>query len=110
MHAYLADGFHEAWLANLGRARRELSPGTICYPGHGDPGPAAALIDWQETYIHTFIDAVRTAAGDTALDDDAFKDVVTARMKAFLPSDDLLFLMQLSIAPQRSRLVRRTND
>ena len=59
MHVYLADGFHEEWLANIARMRRELPPHTTFYPGHGEPGPAQDLLDWQEGYIRTFVDAVR---------------------------------------------------
>jgi glyoxylase-like metal-dependent hydrolase (beta-lactamase superfamily II) len=106
MHAYLADGYFEQWLGNLERARREIPADAILYVGHGEPGPAAPLFDWQAAYIRTFIDAVRATkrlAGQGA-DDDAATTAVLARMKQYLPSDDLLFLMQLSVPPMRARL------
>jgi glyoxylase-like metal-dependent hydrolase (beta-lactamase superfamily II) len=106
MHAYLADGYFEQWLGNLERARREIPADTILYMGHGEPGPAAPLFDWQAAYIRTFIDAVRAterSAGQGAADD-AATTAVLARMKQYLPSDDLLFLMQLSVAPMRARI------
>ena len=106
MHAYLADGYFEQWLGNLERARREIPADTILYMGHGEPGPAASLFDWQAAYIRTFIDAVRAterSAGQGAADD-AATTAVLARMKQYLPSDDLFFLMQLSVAPVRARI------
>jgi glyoxylase-like metal-dependent hydrolase (beta-lactamase superfamily II) len=106
MHAYLADGYFEQWLGNLERARGEIPAETILYMGHGEPGPAAPLFDWQAGYIRTFIDAVHAterSAGQGAADDAAMTAVL-ARMKQYLPSDDLLFLMQLSVAPMRARL------
>ena len=35
---------------------------------------------------------------------------MTAAMKEFLPSDDLLFLMRLSVEPMRARLALRTGE
>ena len=102
MHGFLADGFYEPWLANIARARREVSPETTFYPGHGEPGAARDLLDWQEGYIRTFVDAVRSTAGRHTLTDQAVSELVTATMKAYLPSEDLLFLMQLSIGPLRA--------
>jgi glyoxylase-like metal-dependent hydrolase (beta-lactamase superfamily II) len=107
MHAYLADGYFEQWLGNLERARREIPADAILYMGHGEPGPAALLFDWQAAYIRTFIDAVRTterSSQGTNLGDEAVTTAVLARMKQYLPSDDLLFLTQLSVPPMRARL------
>jgi glyoxylase-like metal-dependent hydrolase (beta-lactamase superfamily II) len=87
-HCYLADGFHERWLANLARFRVELEPGTTLHPGHGEPCGLEAL-DWQRAYIETMLDAVRRGAD------------VPAAMRAFLPSETLAFLMELSVEPLR---------
>jgi glyoxylase-like metal-dependent hydrolase (beta-lactamase superfamily II) len=106
MHGFLADGFHSQWLANIARARRELSAQLTFYPGHGEPGPASELLDWQDGYIRTFIDAVGSTVGDHTLTDEAAAATVTAKMKGYLASDDLLFLMQLSIAPIRAALAK----
>jgi glyoxylase-like metal-dependent hydrolase (beta-lactamase superfamily II) len=92
MHAYLADGFHEQWLANLARLRRELPAAARLHPGHGGTA-GLEMLDWQEAYIRTFLDAVR-AGGSNA--------EVIAAMTTFLPSDDLRFLMELSIDPVRA--------
>jgi glyoxylase-like metal-dependent hydrolase (beta-lactamase superfamily II) len=100
MHAYLADGFHAQWLENIERARSQFDPETVFYVGHGSPA-APALLDWQAAYIRTLLDAVQ--AVDPGESSDAAVRDVTLRMKSFLDTDDLLFLMQLSVpALQRS--------
>jgi glyoxylase-like metal-dependent hydrolase (beta-lactamase superfamily II) len=88
MHAYLADGFHDQWLANLDRLRRELPAGVRLHPGHGEPA-GLEMLDWQEAYIRRFLDAVSGPGSK--------QDVIDS-MTTFLPSDDLRFLMELSIA------------
>ena len=92
-HCYLADGFHEQWVANIRNARASLPAGTTLHPGHGDPVGLEAL-DWQQGYIETLVAAVR----DADLDDDG----VAARMREYLPSEELAFLMQLSVGPLRA--------
>jgi len=47
---------------------------------------------------------LQTAVNRDGLQGDALRMAVTAAMKDFLPKDDLLFLMQLSIEPMRVRL------
>jgi glyoxylase-like metal-dependent hydrolase (beta-lactamase superfamily II) len=102
-HCYLADGFHQRWLANIARARQELPNGVTLHPGHGEPCGTEAL-DWQEGYITTFLEAV------TAAD---WSDIVTARaeviaqMLDYLPTSRLQFLMELSIDPVAEQLRTR---
>ncbi len=76
----------------------------LFFPGHGTPGPAAELLDAQQGYIRTFSEAIRSPA-DSGLDGQALADAVTGRMRRYLPSDESLFLMQLSIEPVRGRLM-----
>jgi glyoxylase-like metal-dependent hydrolase (beta-lactamase superfamily II) len=45
MHCYLADGYWESWLANIGRLRTELAPDADIYFGHGDPARTSPF-DW----------------------------------------------------------------
>jgi glyoxylase-like metal-dependent hydrolase (beta-lactamase superfamily II) len=104
MHAYLADGFHDQWLSNLERAKRELPTDSNLFMGHGQPVTGHGLLDWQASYITRFVDAVRSTVERNQLRGDALVSAVTAEMKAFLPSDDLLFLMQLSVEPMRATL------
>jgi glyoxylase-like metal-dependent hydrolase (beta-lactamase superfamily II) len=113
MHGYLADGFHEGWLRNIGRARALLGADTTLYIGHGEPGPAGPLLDWQERYVNTFIDAVRSvpSVGESGTANDAAAtERVTQAMQRYLPGDDLLFLMQLSVPPMRQVLARETQE
>ena len=99
-HCYLADGFHEEWLGNIARLRGELPPGTTLHPGHGEPC-GLEVLDWQERYIETLLGAVRSADWSDA---DAASAGVVARMHEYLPTQELEFLMQLSIAPLAEQL------
>lgn len=113
MHGYLADGFYEGWLGNIARARGLLGADTTLYIGHGEPGPAGPLLDWQERYIGTFIDAVTNISSDAAsspANDAAATERVTEAMQRYLPGDDLLFLMQLSVPPMRRILAREPRE
>jgi glyoxylase-like metal-dependent hydrolase (beta-lactamase superfamily II) len=100
MHGYLADGYWESWLANIGRLRNELVPGAAVYYGHGDPAKPSPL-DWQEGYINAFIEAIQEADWT---DPDTAKDRVVGRMKEYLPAGELQFLMELSIEPVAAKL------
>ena len=99
-HCYLADGFHQEWLANIARARRELPAGVTLHPGHGEPCGAEAL-DWQERYINTFLEAVGTADWSEPA---VARQSVVARMLDYLPTPALQFLMELSIDPVANQL------
>jgi glyoxylase-like metal-dependent hydrolase (beta-lactamase superfamily II) len=92
-HCYLADGFHQPWLANIERAKEELPAGATLHPGHGEPC-GKEVLDWQAGYINTFLDAIRTADWSDA---DAARKSVVAKMLEYLPSSALQFLMELSI-------------
>jgi hypothetical protein len=78
--------------------------------GHGQPVTGHEILDWQTNYIQQFVEILRSAVEREGLDGDALADAVTARMKAFLPSDDLLFLLRLSVEPMRNRLALATRD
>lgn len=102
MHGYLADGHYEAWLRNLDRVSAMFTPETVFYLGHGDAS-SPGLLDWQAGYIRTFVESVKSAdkVGGEA---EAVAELVTDQVKAYLPGDALLFLMQLSIGPVRALL------
>ena len=51
---------------------------------------------WQRGYIELFLEAVSNADW---LDPEQAKGMVVAQMKAYEPSDELQFLMELSIEP-----------
>ncbi|WP_028063821.1 MBL fold metallo-hydrolase [Solirubrobacter soli] len=99
-HCYLADGFYEPWLASIRRLREELAPATTLHPGHGDPS-GLEVLDWQERYIETMLGAVRDADWH---DPQAARASVIATMRTWLPSDQLAFLMELSVQPLAGRL------
>jgi glyoxylase-like metal-dependent hydrolase (beta-lactamase superfamily II) len=99
-HAYLADGFYDEWLRNLERLRQELPADATLHIGHGGP-VTPAQFDWQREYVETFLDAVRAA--DWSHPDRA-RAAVVERMTRFLPTDELQFLMELSIEPVALKL------
>jgi len=103
MHAYLADGHWEHWLATLARLERELPPDATLHVGHG-PVAGKELLAAQRRYIETFVAALDDHA--TAIESADHAPVVAA-MKELLPSDDLLFLMELSIEPVFTSLADR---
>ena len=94
-HAYLADGYVDEWLASIGRLRDELPVGTTLHPGHGEPA-GLEILDWQQTYIETLVDAVKRADWD---DPQRARAAVADTMRALLPTEELAFLMELSIEP-----------
>jgi glyoxylase-like metal-dependent hydrolase (beta-lactamase superfamily II) len=102
-HAYLADGFHQQWLANIERLRGSLPTGATLYPGHGEPC-GAEVLDWQAGYINAFLDAINSA--DWTDPERASASVVSC-MRDYLPSDKLQFLMELSIEPVVDQLELR---
>jgi glyoxylase-like metal-dependent hydrolase (beta-lactamase superfamily II) len=98
MHAYLADGHWERWLATLARLERELRADATLHVGHG-PVAGREHLTAQRRYIETFITALDDHA--TAIEAGDYAPVVAA-MKELLPSDELLFLLELSIEPVRA--------
>ena len=105
-HGYLADGFYEHWLLNLDRLERDLPADATLHIGHGGP-VTPALFGWQREYIETFLDVVRTADWSQP---DVAKAHVVARMQRLLPTDELQFLMELSIEPVAAKLGLVTAD
>ncbi len=99
-HAYLADGFFAEWLRNLERLREEVPETATLHIGHGGP-VAPAQFEWQREYVETFVDAVRSADWSKP---DAARAEVVERMTRLLPTDELQFLMELSIDPLAAKL------
>ena len=99
-HAFLADGFHQEWFAHLDRLEDELPSDSTLHIGHGGPVSVAQL-GWQRQYVETFVAAIRSADWSQP---DAARASVAAEMTAFLPTDDLRFLMELSIDPVATQL------
>jgi glyoxylase-like metal-dependent hydrolase (beta-lactamase superfamily II) len=99
-HGYLADGFYEEWLANIDRLQGELPADATLHVGHGGPVTPADFA-WQREYVETFLDAVRTADWS---EPEGARAAVVQRMRTFLPTDELQFLMELSIEPVAAKL------
>jgi len=95
MHAYLADGHWEDWLGTLSRLEHELPEDVALYVGHG-PAGGKELLSTQRRYIEAFVTAVSDNAEVVAAGDHS---PVVATMTELLPTEDLLFLMDLSIDP-----------
>jgi glyoxylase-like metal-dependent hydrolase (beta-lactamase superfamily II) len=94
-HCYLADGFYAQWLANIEKLRARLPAEAVFHIGHGGP-VGREMWDWQRGYIELFLDVVSNADWS---EPDRAKNAVVARMKEYEPSDELQFLMELSIEP-----------
>lgn len=94
VHAYVADGHTTEWLENLDRVEAALADVAVVYPGHGEAG-GLDMIAWQRAYLEHYRAAVEElAAGQPTLTDEAKAELVQ-RMKAFLPTDVLEFLIGL---------------
>jgi glyoxylase-like metal-dependent hydrolase (beta-lactamase superfamily II) len=100
MHAYLQDGLWQQWLDILSRLERELPRNATLYVGHGEPG-GRELLAAQRRYIESFVAAVRDTSSWTP---EARRAAVVERMTELLPTQDLLFLMELSIEPAAAAL------
>jgi glyoxylase-like metal-dependent hydrolase (beta-lactamase superfamily II) len=99
-HCYLADGFYAAWLANIETLRTRFPEDAVFYIGHGGPvGPE--MWDRQRGYIELFVEAVSSADWSDPV---RAKATVVGRMKEYEPSDELQFLMELSIEPIATKL------
>jgi glyoxylase-like metal-dependent hydrolase (beta-lactamase superfamily II) len=99
-HCYLADGFHQQWLANIETLRKRFPSDAVFHIGHGGPVGSGDW-GWQRTYIETFLEAVNAA--DWSSPEQA-QAAVVAEMKRYLPTDELSFLMELSIEPVAEQL------
>ncbi|HSI80213.1 MAG TPA: MBL fold metallo-hydrolase [Solirubrobacterales bacterium] len=100
MHAYLADGHWEEWLASIDAMAAELPSDAVLHPGHGAPG-GLDLLDRQRAYVERFVDAVQAADWS---DPERAKRVVVDAMSRQLEREDLRILMELSIDPVAKRL------
>jgi glyoxylase-like metal-dependent hydrolase (beta-lactamase superfamily II) len=99
-HCYLADGFYEEWVRNIETLRTRFPEDAVFYVGHGGP-VGREMWDWQRGYIELFVEAVSDADWS---DPEAAKAEVVGRMKEYEPSDELQFLMELSIEPIAAKL------
>ncbi len=81
-------------------AEHELPADATLYIGHGGPVTTAHFAAQRE-YTQTFLDAVRSADWSQP---EAARASVVERMMQLLATDDLRFLMELSIDPVAAKL------
>ena len=99
-HCYLADGFHEGWLAqHRARCARELPAGATLHPGHGEPC-GLEVLDWQEGYIATFLEAVAAADWPIATPPTRWSRGCSSTCRR----TSCEFLMELSVEPLAAAL------
>jgi glyoxylase-like metal-dependent hydrolase (beta-lactamase superfamily II) len=94
-HCFLADGFYCEWLANIETLRARFPMDAVYYVGHGGP-VGRGMWAWQRRYIELFVDGVSNADWT---EPESAKSAVVDRMKEYEPTDELKFLMELSIVP-----------
>jgi glyoxylase-like metal-dependent hydrolase (beta-lactamase superfamily II) len=99
-HCFLGDGYCVEWLANIEELRGRFPEDAVFHIGHGGP-VGREMWDWQRGYIELFLDAVSNA--DWSEQEQAEATVVS-KMKEYEPSEELQFLMELSIEPVATKL------
>jgi glyoxylase-like metal-dependent hydrolase (beta-lactamase superfamily II) len=99
-HCFLADGFYAEWLQNIATLRERFPDDATFHIGHGGP-VGGEMWDWQRGYIEAFVAAVGEAEWS---EPEQAKVAVVARMKEYEPTDELQFLMELSIEPVAQQL------
>ena|SRR2546423_733724 len=100
MHSYLADGFPNEWLASISRLERELDPDATLYVGHGAP-VSLDCFEWQRAYIEAFMSAMKDAAWNQPA---RAREQVIEAVKQFLPTDQLQFLLEMSVDSMAGKL------
>jgi glyoxylase-like metal-dependent hydrolase (beta-lactamase superfamily II) len=103
VHAYLTDGHSRHWLENIAHLRRALRRVESIYPGHGD-ADGLALLDWERGYLEKYRTEVASLAhGSVTLSEDD-KKVLVQKMKEYLPTNRLEFLIPLGADPIAAEL------
>ena len=100
MHPYMADIRNPDWLRALDRLQSELDENSLLHVGHGAT-LTPALLPWQAAYFERFEEAILSADWRDPASAEA---AVVTTMQEYLPSEALLFFLQLSIAPNARRL------
>lgn len=92
MHCFFRDLHAKEWLGSLDRLRREFDHTARLYPGHGDTC-GVEIVHWNRGYILAFIDALGALLQGRDQLTAPEKDVLVAKMQAYLPNQKLLFLL-----------------
>jgi glyoxylase-like metal-dependent hydrolase (beta-lactamase superfamily II) len=84
----LLEGHSCGWLVDLDRLQARFPDARTLHPGHGDPGPAAELIEAQRSYLRHFRELVRPATrpdspGGAAVDIAEHASIVAETERAY---------------------------
>jgi glyoxylase-like metal-dependent hydrolase (beta-lactamase superfamily II) len=97
VHAYLSDGHVSSWLEHLNTLKTSLKDVSILYPGHGLAG-GLEMLDWQKQYLETYLKNLKPLWEDKQITEEE-KNVLVKKMKEFLDSEKLTFLIGLGAEP-----------
>jgi glyoxylase-like metal-dependent hydrolase (beta-lactamase superfamily II) len=103
VHPYLLEPDAPAWLAQLDRARALFQGEVTLLPGHGLPG-GLELLDRQQIYLETYLEAVAELQRDGRLDQAAVTEL-ERRMDRLVPGGPLRMLVALGAEPVAATLV-----
>jgi glyoxylase-like metal-dependent hydrolase (beta-lactamase superfamily II) len=106
-HSYVADGHVSDWLNNLRRVHSLLPKNALIYPGHGAPGNMA-LFESQENYLREYRQAIQAIANGKSFLDESQKKELVQRIKRFLPTQNLEFMIELSADAVAKEIVSPT--
>jgi glyoxylase-like metal-dependent hydrolase (beta-lactamase superfamily II) len=102
-HSYLADGHTTEWLRNLDKVSSLLPYNAAIYPGHGELGDKQ-LFEKQKQYVTAYRSAItEIAKGKPSLTESEVNELVS-RMKQFLQTEKLEFMIGLSANAVASEL------
>ena len=93
MHLFMSDGHAENWLAGLRRLLREFDVSARLYPSHGEVC-GTEVIYWVKGYIEMYVATLRELLRGQEELSDRDKAILLARMRSYLPSEDLMGLAQ----------------
>ena len=91
-HAFFGDGHAIEWLGIIDRLERDLDERSVIHGGHGISPAGYDDLAWQRGYLQTFVDTIKPLPRESPVGQPTL-DVVMARMKDYLPSDELFFLV-----------------
>jgi glyoxylase-like metal-dependent hydrolase (beta-lactamase superfamily II) len=98
VHSYLADGGVLDWLVNLEQVGALCADCALAFPGHGEPGPVARLVEAQRRYLMRYLVELKAVAADLpwgARLDEPRRARLTQAMREASPGAGLEFLVGL---------------
>ena len=97
-HCFFHNGHTASWLRALDRLAGAIADDTPLYIGHGETPSYKEVIAWQRGYIQTWRTAIAALSLDEAIEASrATQETIIAALKAYLPSDVTLFLLDYEL-------------